>query len=87
MQCLVCATQVQKQTILFLLVPSCILPQFPHLVYGAVASSAPVKAKLDFSAYSNVNNGHNARATEEIQRSWVQSSSSATQPGIREDFE
>ncbi|XP_036932963.1 thymus-specific serine protease [Acanthopagrus latus] len=27
--------------------------KFPHLVYGAVASSAPVKAKLDFSAYSN----------------------------------
>ena len=32
-----------------------LLLQFPHLVYGAVASSAPVKAKLDFSAYSNVN--------------------------------
>ncbi|CAK6974988.1 LOW QUALITY PROTEIN: thymus-specific serine protease [Scomber scombrus] len=28
--------------------------KFPHLVYGAVASSAPVKAKLDFSAYSNI---------------------------------
>ncbi|KAK9520507.1 hypothetical protein VZT92_020389 [Zoarces viviparus] len=28
--------------------------KFPHLVYGAVASSAPVKATLDFSAYSNV---------------------------------
>ncbi|XP_027135967.1 thymus-specific serine protease [Larimichthys crocea] len=27
--------------------------KFPHLVYGAVASSAPVKARLDFSAYSN----------------------------------
>ncbi|XP_030298317.1 thymus-specific serine protease [Sparus aurata] len=27
--------------------------KFPHLVYGAVASSAPVQAKLDFSAYSN----------------------------------
>ncbi|XP_059187041.1 thymus-specific serine protease [Centropristis striata] len=27
--------------------------KFPHLVYGAVASSAPVKATLDFSAYSN----------------------------------
>uniref|UniRef100_UPI001ED81C5E thymus-specific serine protease n=1 Tax=Scatophagus argus TaxID=75038 RepID=UPI001ED81C5E len=27
--------------------------KFPHLVYGAVASSAPVKAKLDFSEYSN----------------------------------
>lgn len=72
---------VQKQTnhfvTPFLLVSSCVLLQFPHLVYGAVASSAPVKAKLDFSAYSNVNgaNGHNARATEEIQIY-----SSATQP-------
>ncbi|XP_072247877.1 thymus-specific serine protease [Leuresthes tenuis] len=28
--------------------------KFPSLVYGAVASSAPVKAKLDFSAYNNV---------------------------------
>ncbi|XP_067451983.1 thymus-specific serine protease [Thunnus thynnus] len=28
--------------------------KFPHLVYGAVASSAPVKAKLDFSAYNNI---------------------------------
>ncbi|XP_044057225.1 thymus-specific serine protease isoform X2 [Siniperca chuatsi] len=27
--------------------------KFPHLVYGAVASSAPVRAKLDFSAYTN----------------------------------
>ncbi|TWW76722.1 Thymus-specific serine protease [Takifugu flavidus] len=27
--------------------------QFPHLVFGAVASSAPVKATLDFSAYSD----------------------------------
>uniref|UniRef100_A0A3Q4AUG2 Serine protease 16 n=1 Tax=Mola mola TaxID=94237 RepID=A0A3Q4AUG2_MOLML len=29
--------------------------KFPHLVFGAVASSAPVRATLDFSAYSNVN--------------------------------
>ncbi|XP_041851216.1 thymus-specific serine protease isoform X2 [Melanotaenia boesemani] len=28
--------------------------KFPSLVYGAVASSAPVKAQLDFSAYNNV---------------------------------
>uniref|UniRef100_A0A3B5L4H9 Serine protease 16 n=1 Tax=Xiphophorus couchianus TaxID=32473 RepID=A0A3B5L4H9_9TELE len=28
--------------------------KFPNLVYGAVASSAPVKAKLDFAEYSNV---------------------------------
>uniref|UniRef100_A0A3P8PKX4 Serine protease 16 n=1 Tax=Astatotilapia calliptera TaxID=8154 RepID=A0A3P8PKX4_ASTCA len=28
--------------------------KFPNLVYGAVASSAPVKAKLDFSEYNNV---------------------------------
>ncbi|KAJ8414530.1 hypothetical protein AAFF_G00037320 [Aldrovandia affinis] len=28
--------------------------QFPHLIYGAVASSAPVKAKLDFSTYNKV---------------------------------
>ncbi|XP_038549780.1 thymus-specific serine protease [Micropterus salmoides] len=27
--------------------------KFPNLVYGAVASSAPVRAKLDFSAYTN----------------------------------
>lgn len=28
--------------------------KFPHLIYGAVASSAPVKAKLDFSTYNKV---------------------------------
>ncbi|XP_037533989.1 thymus-specific serine protease [Nematolebias whitei] len=28
--------------------------KFPSLVFGAVASSAPVKAQLDFSAYNNV---------------------------------
>uniref|UniRef100_A0A673Z911 Thymus-specific serine protease-like n=1 Tax=Salmo trutta TaxID=8032 RepID=A0A673Z911_SALTR len=28
--------------------------KFPHLVYGAVASSAPVKAKLDFSTFNKV---------------------------------
>ncbi|XP_036006088.1 thymus-specific serine protease isoform X2 [Fundulus heteroclitus] len=28
--------------------------KFPSLVYGAVASSAPVKAKLDFAEYNNV---------------------------------
>ncbi|XP_074496690.1 thymus-specific serine protease [Sebastes fasciatus] len=28
--------------------------KFPNLVYGAVASSAPVRAELDFSAYSNI---------------------------------
>ncbi|KAF7651067.1 hypothetical protein LDENG_00116510 [Lucifuga dentata] len=28
--------------------------KFPHLVYGAVASSAPVKAKLDFSSYNKI---------------------------------
>uniref|UniRef100_W5L684 Serine protease 16 n=1 Tax=Astyanax mexicanus TaxID=7994 RepID=W5L684_ASTMX len=28
--------------------------KFPHLVYGAVASSAPVQAKLDFSSYTTV---------------------------------
>ncbi|CAI5694520.1 thymus-specific serine protease [Oreochromis niloticus] len=28
--------------------------KFPNLVHGAVASSAPVKAKLDFSEYNNV---------------------------------
>ncbi|CAG6006884.1 unnamed protein product, partial [Menidia menidia] len=28
--------------------------KFPSLVYGAVASSAPVKAKMDFSAYNSV---------------------------------
>ncbi|XP_064828956.1 thymus-specific serine protease-like [Oncorhynchus masou masou] len=28
--------------------------KFPHLVYGAVASSAPVKAKLDYSAFNKV---------------------------------
>ncbi|KAM3875286.1 thymus-specific serine protease [Diretmus argenteus] len=28
--------------------------KFPHLVYGAVASSAPVKAKLDFSTYNKI---------------------------------
>ncbi|KAL0972795.1 hypothetical protein UPYG_G00194850 [Umbra pygmaea] len=28
--------------------------KFPHLVYGSVASSAPVKAKLDFSTYNKV---------------------------------
>ncbi|CAG06424.1 unnamed protein product, partial [Tetraodon nigroviridis] len=28
--------------------------KFPHLVFGAVASSAPVRATLDFSAYTNV---------------------------------
>ncbi|XP_047662003.1 thymus-specific serine protease [Tachysurus fulvidraco] len=28
--------------------------KFPHLVYGAVASSAPVQARLDFSAYNKV---------------------------------
>ncbi|KAM9853532.1 thymus-specific serine protease [Aulostomus maculatus] len=28
--------------------------KFPHLVYAAVASSAPVKAKLDFSSYNNI---------------------------------
>lgn len=29
-------------------------PQFPHLVFAAVASSAPVRAVLDFSAYNEV---------------------------------
>ena len=29
--------------------------QFPHLIYGAVASSAPVQAKLDFSTFNKVN--------------------------------
>lgn len=33
---------------------SVLLLQFPHLVFGAVASSAPVRATLDFSAYANV---------------------------------
>ncbi|KAM9318629.1 thymus-specific serine protease [Pholidichthys leucotaenia] len=28
--------------------------KFPNLVYGAVASSAPIKAKLDFSAYNTI---------------------------------
>ncbi|XP_029301856.1 thymus-specific serine protease-like [Cottoperca gobio] len=28
--------------------------KFPHLVFGAVASSAPVNSKLDFSAYSDI---------------------------------
>ncbi|KAJ8280264.1 hypothetical protein GJAV_G00052460 [Gymnothorax javanicus] len=28
--------------------------KFPHLIYAAVASSAPVKAKLDFSKYNKV---------------------------------
>ncbi|XP_026877516.2 thymus-specific serine protease [Electrophorus electricus] len=28
--------------------------KFPHLIYGAVASSAPVRAELDFSAYNKV---------------------------------
>ncbi|XP_028275788.1 thymus-specific serine protease [Parambassis ranga] len=28
--------------------------KYPNLVYGAVASSAPVKAMLDFSAYNNI---------------------------------
>uniref|UniRef100_UPI003AAF73E4 thymus-specific serine protease n=1 Tax=Centroberyx gerrardi TaxID=166262 RepID=UPI003AAF73E4 len=28
--------------------------KFPHLLYGAVASSAPVKAKLDFSTYNKI---------------------------------
>ncbi|KAG5837339.1 hypothetical protein ANANG_G00238230 [Anguilla anguilla] len=28
--------------------------KFPHLIYGAVASSAPIKAKLDFSTYNKV---------------------------------
>lgn len=32
----------------------CVLLQFPHLVFAAVASSAPVRAKLDFSAYCKV---------------------------------
>lgn len=28
--------------------------KFPHLIYGAVASSAPIKAQLDFSTYNEV---------------------------------
>ncbi|KAM4628161.1 thymus-specific serine protease [Polymixia lowei] len=28
--------------------------KFPHLVFGAVASSAPVRAKLDFSTYNKI---------------------------------
>ncbi|XP_059371171.1 thymus-specific serine protease [Carassius carassius] len=28
--------------------------KFPHLIYGAVASSAPVQAQLDFSSYNRV---------------------------------
>lgn len=35
-------------------VATCVLLQFPHLVFAAVASSAPVRAKLDFSAYCKV---------------------------------
>ncbi|XP_056140094.1 thymus-specific serine protease [Lampris incognitus] len=28
--------------------------KFPHLIYGAIASSAPVRAKLDFSTYNKI---------------------------------
>ncbi|XP_034024644.1 thymus-specific serine protease-like [Thalassophryne amazonica] len=42
--------------------------KFPHLVYGAVASSAPVKAQLDFSAYNNVND--NCWLESEEHSSW-----------------
>lgn len=38
----------------FLTFWSVLLLQFPHLVFGAVASSAPVRATLDFSTYTNV---------------------------------
>lgn len=30
------------------------LPQFPHLIFASVASSAPVRATLDFSEYNEV---------------------------------
>ena len=28
--------------------------QYPHLVYGAIASSAPVRAKVNFEGYNDV---------------------------------
>ena len=28
--------------------------QYPHLVYGAIASSAPVKAQVNFEGYNDV---------------------------------
>lgn len=31
-----------------------VLPQFPHLIFASVASSAPVRAVLDFSEYNEV---------------------------------
>ena len=32
----------------------CFSLQYPHLVYGAIASSAPVRAQVNFEDYNNV---------------------------------
>ncbi|KAK7882784.1 hypothetical protein WMY93_028958 [Mugilogobius chulae] len=52
--------------------------KFPHLVFGAVASSAPVKAKLDFSEYNqivglslkNENIGGSVKCFAEVQKAF-----------------
>lgn len=65
-------------------------PQFPHLLFAAVASSAPVRAVLDFSAYNEVRTragpgGSRVSASGSLMRLF--SSGGRTTGGVQEPHE